>query len=106
MFTSSIIAILTIPRDIIQSCIGGSGWFAKGTELSWQGSRCRSPLSPNGDYLMKTAIILLIWRRKMEIILFCNWIKKNRLLIAYESMKTRVNEVSMTLFISSVIHRC
>ena len=34
MFTSSIIAILTISRAIIQSCMGGSGWFGKGTELS------------------------------------------------------------------------
>ena len=34
VFTSPIIAILTISRAIIQSCMGGSGWFAKGTELS------------------------------------------------------------------------
>ena len=34
MFTSCIIAIVTISRAIIQSCIGGSGWFVKGTELS------------------------------------------------------------------------
>ena len=34
VFTSSIIAILTISRAIIQSCMGGSGWFAKGIELS------------------------------------------------------------------------
>ena len=42
MFTSSIIAILTIPRAIIQSCMGGSGWFAKGTELSWISYYCIS----------------------------------------------------------------
>ena len=42
MFTSSIIAILTISRAIIQSCIGGSGWFAKGTELSWISNYCIS----------------------------------------------------------------
>ena len=34
VFTSCIIAILIISRAIIQSCMGGSGWFAKGTELS------------------------------------------------------------------------
>ena len=65
-----------------------------------QGSHCRSPLSPNGDYLMKTAITLLIWQRKTAIILFCNWIKKNRLLIKYESVKTRANKAWTTLFIS------
>ena len=42
MFTSSIIAILTISRAIIQSCMGGSGWFAKGTELSWISNYCIS----------------------------------------------------------------
>ena len=34
VFTSCIIAILTISRVIIQSCMGGSGWFVKGAELS------------------------------------------------------------------------
>ena len=34
VFTSCIIAILTISRAIIQSCMGGSGWFVKGTQLS------------------------------------------------------------------------
>ena len=42
MFTSSIIAILTISRAIIKSCMGGSGWFAKGTELSWISNYCIS----------------------------------------------------------------
>ena len=43
MFTSSIIAILTISRAIYnQSCMGGSGWFAKGTELSWISTYCLS----------------------------------------------------------------
>ena len=45
----------------------------------YQGSRCKSPLSPNGDYLLKTAIILLIWRRKMAIILFSNWINEKNM---------------------------
>ena len=40
MFTSSITAILTISRAIIQSCMDGSGWFAKGTELSWISIYC------------------------------------------------------------------
>ena len=34
VLTSYIIAILTILRAIIQSCMGGSGWFVKGTKLS------------------------------------------------------------------------
>ena len=34
VFTSCIIAILTISRAIIQSCMDGSSWFANGTELS------------------------------------------------------------------------
>ena len=34
VFTSCIIAILTISRAIIQSCKGTSGWFSKGTEFS------------------------------------------------------------------------
>ena len=42
VFTSCIIAILTILRAIIQSCIGGYGWFAKGTELSWISNYCIS----------------------------------------------------------------
>ena len=42
MFTSSIIAIMTISRAIIQSCMGGSGWFAKGIELSWVSNYCIS----------------------------------------------------------------
>ena len=33
VFTNCIIAILTISRAIIQSCMGGSGRFSKGTEL-------------------------------------------------------------------------
>ena len=40
VFTSSIIAILIISWTIIQSCMGGSGWFAKGTELSWISNYC------------------------------------------------------------------
>ena len=31
-FTSSIIAILTLSKAIIQSCMGVSSWFAKGTK--------------------------------------------------------------------------
>ena len=42
MFTSSIIAILTISRAIIQSCMGRSGLFAKGTEFSWISNYCIS----------------------------------------------------------------
>ena len=34
VFTSCIIAILTISRAIIQTCKGTSGWFSKGTKLS------------------------------------------------------------------------
>ena len=34
VFTSCIIAILTISMAIIQSCKGTSGWFSKGTKLS------------------------------------------------------------------------
>ena len=34
VFTSCIIAIWTISRAIIQSLIGGSGWFAKEPSLS------------------------------------------------------------------------
>ena len=39
-FTKSIIRIPKIPRTIIQSCMGGSGWFAKGTKLSWIPNYC------------------------------------------------------------------
>ena len=42
VFTSSIITILTIPRAIIQSCMDGSGWFAKRTELLWISNYCIS----------------------------------------------------------------
>ena len=42
MFTSSIIAILTISRAIIQSCISAAGWFSKETELSWISNYCIS----------------------------------------------------------------
>ena len=34
VFTSCFIAILTISRATMQYCMGESGWFAKGTELS------------------------------------------------------------------------
>ena len=34
VFTSRFIAILTISRAIIQSLMGGYGWFAKETKLS------------------------------------------------------------------------
>ena len=34
VFTSCFIAILTISRTINQSCMGRSGWFAKGTKFS------------------------------------------------------------------------
>ena len=44
VFTSSIIAISAIPRAIIQSCISGSSWFAKGTELSSISNYCISLL--------------------------------------------------------------
>ena len=33
---------LTISRAIIQSCMGGSGWFAKVTKLSWISNYCIS----------------------------------------------------------------
>ena len=42
VLTRSIIAILTISRAVIQSCMGGSSWFKKGTELSWISNYCIS----------------------------------------------------------------
>jgi len=33
---------LTNSGAIIQSCMGGSGWFSKGTELSWISNYCIS----------------------------------------------------------------
>ena len=42
MLTNSFIAILTISKAIIQSCMGGSGWFSKGSELSWISNYCIS----------------------------------------------------------------
>ena len=42
VFTTCIIAILTISRAIIQSCMGGSGLFAKGPKLSWISNYCIS----------------------------------------------------------------
>ena len=42
VFTSCIIAISTISWAIIQSCMGGSGWFTKGTELSLISNYCIS----------------------------------------------------------------
>ena len=42
VFTISTIAILIISRAIIQSCMGGFDWFAKGTKLSWISNYCIS----------------------------------------------------------------
>ena len=42
VFTSCIIAILTISRAIIQSYIVTSGWFSTGTKLSWIPNYCVS----------------------------------------------------------------
>ena len=42
VFTNCIIAILTISRAIIQSCVGRSSWFSKRTELSSISNYCLS----------------------------------------------------------------
>ena len=56
VLTSSFIAILTISRAIIQSCMGGSGRFSKGTELSWISNYCISlvEIQSNEDCIVLT----------------------------------------------------
>ena len=63
MFTSSIIAILTISRAIIQSCMGGSIWFAKGTELSWITNYCISLIEIQSKLKTLSRSQAIVYRR-------------------------------------------
>ena len=63
MFTSSIIAISTISRAIIQSCMGVSDWFAKGTELSWISNYCISLIEIQSKLKTVSRSKAIVYRR-------------------------------------------
>ena len=78
VFTSSIIAILTISRGIIQSCMGGFGWLAKGTKLSWIPNYCISMMEiriKTEDFITFTSCIIAILTISRAIIQVCERIR-------------------------------